>query len=141
MSDRIEIFEVLIPAGTVIASPQETQLSFQDGRLDRLQITVPPGPSGLVGFRIAHSGQSIIPRSGDAWIVTDNEHIDWDTDNYPTGNAWSVFAYNLDYYDHTIYLRFHVTEFGAITPTVIQPIDIQPLGTAEDDDIPSEELV
>ena len=141
MSDRLEVLEVVIPAGTAIATPQETNASFQDGRVDRLQITVPPGPSGLVGFRIAHSGQTIIPRSGSAWIITDNEHIDWDTDNYPTGNAWSVVAYNLDYYDHTIYVRFHITEFGSIEPVVITPLDIQPLADAEDDDDTPEDVI
>lgn len=135
MSDRIEQFEVTVPAGTAIASPQQTALSFQSARVDRLKVFVPPGPSGLVGFQIAHSGQPIIPRNPARFIVTDNEHVDMDLDNYPTGDAWSMFTYNIDVYDHVLYVTFHLTEFGAIEPVVITPLAIEPLGTAEDDDL------
>ena len=134
MSDRVESFDVTIPGGTAIASPQETALSFQRGRVDRLKVFVPPGPSGLVGFQIAHSGQSIIPRNPARFIITDNEHVDMDLDNYPTGDAWSIRAYNIDVYDHVLYVTFHITEFGAIESPVITPLVIEPLATAEDDD-------
>lgn len=134
MSTRVESFDVTVPAGTAIASPQETAMSFQRGRVDRLKVFVPPGPSGLVGFQIAHSGQPIIPRNPLSFIVTDNEHVDMDLDNYPTGDAWSIMAYNIDVYDHTLYITFHITDFGAIEPVVIAPLDVAPLATAEDDD-------
>lgn len=140
MSDRIEVFDIAIPAGTLITSPQSTEMSFQDGRIDRLEIRVPPGPSGLVGFRIAHSGQAIIPRSGTTWIVTDNVELDWDLDNYPTGGSWAFVAYNRDVYEHTIQVRMHITELGQPAAPIVVPIPIEPLAESEDFD-PIPEIV
>lgn len=141
MPDRIEVFDVTIPAGTAIATPQETALSFQRGRVDRLEIHVPPGPSGLVGFRIGHSGQSIVPRSGDAWVIADGQTLDWDLSNYPTGSAWFFAAYNTDEYIHTIQVRFHVTELGLAPVNVVQPVAIYPLAESEDIGLLPEEEV
>jgi hypothetical protein len=140
MAHRIEPFEVVVPGGTDVASFQQTPLVFSDGRVDRLEIRIPPGPSGLVGFRVAHSGQSVIPYTGDRWFITDNDKLDWDLDNYPTGGAWELWAYNLDVYDHAIYLWFHITETIAASPPVVTPVVIEPLATAEDfDPIPDME--
>lgn len=132
MADRIEPFTITVPAGTLQSAHAEFPLNFADGRVDRLEIRVPPGPSGLVGFRVAHSGQSVIPYSGSEWIVADNEYLDWDTDNYPVGNAWEVWAYNEDVYPHALYFRFHITEVVALAPITQAPISIQALGEAED---------
>lgn len=132
MADRTEITEVLIPAETAIASFQTTSVSFQRGRVDRLEVRIPPGPSGLVGFRIGHSGQVIIPRQGSAWFITDNDKLDWDLDNYPTGSAWEIYAYNTDVYDHTLYFWWHLTELGTPDVGVVTPIPITPVATAED---------
>lgn len=132
MPDRIEAFDVTVPMGTPIALAIDTDLDFQRGRVDRLELRVPPGPSGLVGFRIGHSRQIIIPRSGSTWIVADNYTFDWDLSNYPTGDAWFISTYNTDVYDHTLQIRFHVTELGVFQPTIIQPLAIYPVATAED---------
>lgn len=132
MADRIEPFAITVPAGTLSTAHAEFPLSFNDGRVDRLEIRIPPGPSGLVGFRIAHSGQQVIPYTGAEWIIGDNEPLDWDMDNYPTGGAWELWAYNTDIYDHTLYLRFHVTEIPGQAVTPVAPIPIEPIGEAEE---------
>lgn len=132
MADRIEPFTVTVPAGTLAASFAEFPLTFRDGRVDRLEIRVPPGPSGLMGFRLAHSGQSVIPYTGSEWIIADNESLDWDTDNYPTGGAWELWAYNEDVYPHSLYLRFHVTELAVSSTAPDVPIPIEPIGEAEE---------
>lgn len=110
MADRIEVFEIAVPAGTAIATPQTTALSMIDGHVERIEITIPPGPSGLVGFRIIHSQQVIIPFSGNTWVIADDEKISWPISNYPVGNKWSIRAYNTDIYAHTLYFRFHILE-------------------------------
>lgn len=140
MADRIEITTVTIPANTVIASFQTTQADFQNGRVDRLEVRIPPGPSGLVGFRVAHSGQVIIPRRGDEWFVTDNDKLDWDLSNYPTGNAWEIDAYNIDVYEHRIFFWWHITELGRDSPIVVTPVAITPLAMAEDSGLSGREL-
>lgn len=141
MADRIEPFTVTVPAETPETAFSQFPLSFRDGRVDRLEIHVPPGPSGLVGFRLAHSGQSVIPYTGTRWFIVDNAHLDWDLDNYPTGDLWEFWAYNLDIYPHSIEVWFHVTEIPARLDSPGQPIPIEPIGTAEEVEESPEDLV
>jgi len=117
MADRIEVSEIVVPAGTTIAAPQTTAVSFVDGVVERLEVVVPPGPSGLVGFRVLHSGQVVIPFSGNTWIVTDDEKLDWPLSNFPTGGKWSIRIYNTDIYSHTLFFRWHIEEIRSpLTP-------------------------
>ena len=138
MANRIEPFEVTVPAGTSKASFQRTDLPMQDGRVDRIEIRVPPGPSGLVGWRIAHSGQSVIPYTGERWFVTDDDKLDWNVEGYPENDAWQVWAYNLDVYDHTIRFWFHVSDFTSQVPVTVAPLDIAPVAPAEVEPIAEE---
>lgn len=124
MAERIEIIDVTVPALTPIATPVTIALDVPDGVWVRLDQRWPPGPSGLVGIRVAHSGQVIIPRKGTAFLVTDDESLSWDMAGYPTGNKWSVVAYNTDIYAHTIKFIIHVDEIprGVRTPIQLVPI-------------------
>lgn len=132
MADRIETFDVTVPAGTAIATPATTQLSFDLGIVEKLEITVPPGPSGLVGFRIRHSSQTVIPNNAANWIIADDEKISWTLNDYPVGNKWSISAYNTDVYAHTLYLRFHVNETQRATRGAVALVPITPGGGITD---------
>lgn len=112
MATRIEHFTVTVPAGTLLASPVNIVTAFNDGQVDEIEIRVPPGPVGLMGFQIAYGAQSIVPHDSSQWIVTDNEVINWPLVNFPTGRHWAVNGYNTDINDHTIYLRYLITEIG-----------------------------
>lgn len=113
---------------------------MQQGRVDLIQIRVPPGPSGLVGFRLAHSGQSVIPYTGERWFTTDNDKLDWVTERYPQGDAWQLWAYNLDLYDHTISVWMHVSDASEPRIITVIPIDIAPIALAEIEPL-TEELI
>lgn len=130
MADRIETPTITIPAGTTIAAPQTTALALRDAVLERIEVRIPPGPSGLVGFAFLHSGQQVIPFRGGDWVITDDESLDWSTENYPTGNKWSLRGYNTDIYPHTLYLRLHFREILPLAPTAGQPLSIVPLTLA-----------
>lgn len=131
MANRIEPFEVVIPAGTTQSAFQRTSLPIQDGRVDKIQIRIPPGPSGLVGFRVAHSQQAVIPYTGDRWFVTDDDKLDWDTFAYPEGDAWELWAYNTDVFAHTIYIWMHITDHGISPILTVQPVEIAPIALSE----------
>lgn len=120
-ADRLEPFEVTVPAGTLEASPQRTALSFLDGNVTDINILIPPGPSGFVGFRIEYDGEPVIPGRGRPFIVGDDERIEWPIRGYPTGGGWELVAFNTDVFEHTLYLRFYIQEF----PTG-QVIDVDP---------------
>lgn len=132
MAERIEIFDVTTAAGTAIASPQTTALSFNQGIVQKLEILIPPGPSGLVGFRIRHSAQVVIPNSGNGWIIGDNEKIEWPLEKYPVGNKWTIQTYNTDVFPHTLYLRLLVLETQRSLLERATLVPIGPMGTAED---------
>jgi hypothetical protein len=111
VADRIQSYAVTVPAGTAIATPVTTATSFVDGAVQRIEVVVPPGPSGLVGWGFAYGGQLIIPDTEGQWIVTDDEKIGWDIHHFPSGKQWQLRAYNLDVYDHVIYVRYLIDEF------------------------------
>lgn len=99
--------------------------------MERIEVRVPPGPSGLVGFAFVHSGQQVIPFTDGLWIVTDDESIDWSVEEYPTGDKWSLKAYNLDVYPHTLHCRFHMREVGSAVPTVRQAVTVVAQGDSQ----------
>lgn len=125
MAERIELTTVTIPAGTAVATPLVTVADFNDGGVERIEVTVPPGPSGLVGFRIAHSGQTIIPYEVNDWVITDDEKISWPVEGFPTGNKWSIIAYNTDIYLHKLYFRWHLNELVTQVSPLLQPVAIE----------------
>lgn len=121
MAERIELFQVTCPLGTAITAPFSANLSMDEAAVERIEVTVPKGPSGLMGFRLRHSAQTVIPYKGTNWIVTDGEVLSWPVSGYPTGDKWSIQMYNTDIFDHTVYIRLLVNEVGA-TPRKSLPI-------------------
>lgn len=117
MAERIELTDVTIAAGTAIVTPARTVPVFADGELVRIEMRWPPGPSGLVGLRIGHSGQVIIPRTGAGWLITDNEVIAWDVSGYPDASKWFIDGYNTDVYPHTIQFRWLLNETPIAIPS------------------------
>lgn len=113
MAERFETFEVLIPASTAKANPQRTALEFADGIVLDIETLIPPGPSGLVGYRYDYGGQQVIPRTDGAFIVADGEIIRWPVSGYPTGQQWQIVAYNTDIFPHTLFVRMLIDEFRA----------------------------
>lgn len=128
MADRVEVFDVTVPAGTAKASPQTTALSFLDGEVTEVEVVIPPGPHGLVGFQLAYGGGQLIPRTAGAFIVADDEVIRWPVESYPTGGRWSLIAYNTGVYAHTLEVRFLVNELQtrAGAPAQVTPVQILP---------------
>jgi hypothetical protein len=112
VADRIEPFAIAIPALTAIATPLVTATPFSDGVVAHITITVPPGPSGFVGFRFTHNGGPVIPYTGAGWIIADDRIIEWDVANMPTADGWEVTAYNTDIYLHTIYVEYLINEIA-----------------------------
>lgn len=127
MAERIETPVVTVPAGTLSTAPQTTALTLRDAVLLRIEVVIPPGPSGLMGFAFLHSGQQIIPFNTAQWIIADDDKLQWDVDNYPTGNKWAVKAYNTDVYSHSIYLRLHFQEIRSVPQPAGEPILIMPV--------------
>lgn len=135
MASRVELFEVAVPAGTAVAAAILTATRFDEGDVETVEVVVPPGPSGQVGFAILHGGGRVFPRESNRWIITDDEKITWHTSNLPDAGDWAVEAYNTGVYDHTLYVRFLVSETGSRPPPAPVTLNItqanQPTTTTE----------
>lgn len=133
MAQRVEIKTVTVAAGVAVATPQSDALNWRQGYPERVEIRIPPGPSGLVGVRLLHSGTLVIPRSNDEWLITDNEPVIWPLEGYAYNPNWTVQSYNLDVYPHTFQVRMLLNELGAQPGASFTPLVIAPSGLAEDE--------
>lgn len=106
MAQEIRQFTALIPAGTLRTAPLSFEMGFPPREVETVEIRVPPGPSGLVGFALQLSGITVIPYQSDAFIVTAADYLTWPMHGYPNSGDWSLLGYNEGTADHAVYVRF-----------------------------------
>ena len=106
MTTRVYAFSVTIPAGTQQAAPLTHDLSFDAAVVSQVEVVVPPGPLGNVGWFIGAAGQQVIPRESGSWIVTDDEVVKWPVSGLHDSGSWQITAYNTGSHDHTLSVRF-----------------------------------
>lgn len=132
MAQRIEIIDITVPLGTAKTAPASFTLTWREGYVEFIEMRIPPGPSGLVGIQVLHSGARIIPKGQNAFLVTDNEVVRWELEGYPSGASYTVQAYNTGAFDHTIQLRVGVNEIGrqelTSVPSTLPPIPVVSAG-------------
>ena len=109
---------VTVPAGTLPTAPIQVPWSLADVNLDYIDIVVPDGHSGQTGVQILWAGTVIIPWSESAYLIANNEKIHVEVGTYITVTGLVVQAYNEGIYDHSFYLRAHITYTTA--PVVTQ---------------------
>jgi hypothetical protein len=120
---EVHKFAVTIPAGTLQANAQVTNLTFPPREVTEVEIIVPPGPRGTVGFQLAAAGNQLLPYEPGAFFVTDNEQIRWRVEEQITSGAWQLIAYNTGQFAHTLEIRFLVDLIG---PAVGNPAPVVP---------------
>lgn len=111
-------FTVAIAAGTPAAAPVVTNMQTGPVVLDEVQVRVPPGPAGNVGFRLLVAGQQVLPW-GQAlnWVIADGELLEFamglDVDSQVT-----LQAYNTDVFAHTLWVRLttHDHDLSEVAP-------------------------
>jgi len=131
VADEVRQFTVLVPAGTTAAAPITVPMDMPPRRVEALQVVVPPGPNGLVGWAVLFGGQRLIPYQSDLWVITSGENITWPLEDQPEGGSWAVQAYNTGTVDHALYFRWLVKWITAVTvapsPTLLNEADINAL--------------
>ena len=132
MASIIHQFTVTIPAGTAKATPYSAALALPMEQLESVDIEVPPGPRGLMGFYLAQSGQQVIPWESGQWIVWDDRFATWYIAGYQANASWSVVGYNLDGVNtHSLVVRFHdnpLVTTSATPPTITTAVASPPAG-------------
>lgn len=123
MAQEVRSFVITIPHGTLQTAPITTELEMPPRVVRQINIRVPPGPRGEMGFQIGASGVQVIPHNVGQYLVLDDESLSWQLDNQIDSGGWEISGYNNGDYDHTIHIRFlvdPVTEQAA--PGQTQPI-------------------
>lgn len=119
MASEIRDYVFTIPAGTLDTAPATLDVSFPARVVDTLEVMVPPGPNGNMGFALQNSGVQIIPVN-DSWIIANGTTLVWPLNGYITSGSWQLSGYNTGAFDHTIYVRF-LLELIAATPAGSAP--------------------
>jgi hypothetical protein len=109
---EVRSFAVVIPGGTTKASPFTEDIYMPPRELVAVSWRVPPGPSGLMGWRLTMSGGVPVIPTGGGWIVADDQYETWPLTSQPDSGAWEVTGYNTGAYDHAVYLDFLVDLVG-----------------------------
>lgn len=124
MAREVYRFSVTVPAGSPQSAPQVTALPLPARIVRRVEIDVPPGPHGLVGFQLASGGSQIVPINAGAFVAVDNAHLSWDLENQIDSGAWQLIAYNTGAFPHTLEVRFLVDPTFVATsasgPTLVE---------------------
>lgn len=117
MAYQVATFDVTIPAGTTKAAPARTATPLGNYVVVGIEITVPPGFNGAVGFRFTSGGNPVIPSSASQWIVTSNETLNWPIAGQLSSGAWEITGYNNGINDHTLHVRYLLDLPNAATGT------------------------
>lgn len=127
MAEQVRSYTLTIPAGTTANAPAVLDLKLPPIIVDAIQVIVPPGPSGVVGWAVLNSGVRLIPYASDLWIVTAGESISWPLSDQITSGSWQVTGYNTGSFDHSIYFRFLLSLVGDAAPRVPIMLDDEAL--------------
>jgi hypothetical protein len=120
---EVQRFAVTVPAGTAKAGALIFNLPMPPRIVDEVEILIPPGPRGEVGFQLASGGAQIIPVTAGAFEVTDNEVIHWPLEGQIDSGAWQMIAYNTGAFNHLLQVRFLVR----LVPAAAALAGFQPL--------------
>lgn len=104
MAQDIRSFAVTVAPGSTPAAPQISALIVPVRQVDRIDVTIPPGPLGQVGFAIGAAGQHVIPADNTQWIIGNGVDKSYPLQGYLTSGQWQLIAYNLGIYPHTLYV-------------------------------------
>jgi hypothetical protein len=113
---EVRQFAAVIPAGTPSTAPVTADISFPERIVRQVSWRVPPGPSGLMGWRLSMGGVQVAPLPLGSWVVADHAAGSWPLDGLPDSGAWQVTGYNTGTYDHTVYLEFLLDLTSAAAP-------------------------
>jgi hypothetical protein len=132
MAREVQFFSVTIPAGTPINAPQVTQMRMPTRLVTEIELRVPPGPRGTVGFRVGSSGTQVLPAQLGTWIVTDDEVIRWPLEGQHDSGSWEFTGYNTGQFPHTVTVRFLVDPVTTRPVGALAPIPADAISSAGD---------
>lgn len=128
VANRYYPYDVTLAPGSTPGAPVSTRAVFEDVILKRIDVRIPPGPRGAVGFYITLAGTPIVPWGlPPTYLIADDEPLGFDVNAEANGEI-VVVGYNTGVYPHTLYFRFQGTP-TSLAPAGITAVTIQDLNT------------
>lgn len=125
MATRVLPFACTIPPETLSTAPVTIPLALDGWTIERLDLEVPAGTSGLTGFQIYNNGVAFIPYGAGEWIIWDDVRESYYLSDLPNAGGWALLGYNDGVYPHTVTIRAHVsTAVSAPQPSAPAPLVI-----------------
>lgn len=126
-------FNVVVATGTTAAAPQRTAMSLQSSWVYEIEIEVPKGPAGAMGFYLEYAGKPVIPWANNAsFLVVDDYEKSFDV-SAEMGQGLVCVCYNTGGYSHTIYFRVMLTPISAYNvganTAPVYPLDLSQIGS------------
>lgn len=121
MAQYVLQFAVVIPAQTLPSAPVTIPITMDNWDIEQIDLDVPPGPAGLMGFYISNNGVQWIPATVGQFIVWDNHRDSWPMTDQPNASGWAITGYNTGTYNHSVTVRFHVNNPQQSLPTPTAP--------------------
>lgn len=106
MAREVQEFTCTIPAGTQPSAPVVVPMPLTPRIVRRIEVRIPPGPRGTVGFRLGLVQRQLIPYNAGGWIIGDDQALGWDLEGMPSSGAWQLQGYNQGQFNHSIEVRF-----------------------------------
>jgi hypothetical protein len=72
VAERVLQHTATIPAGTPASAPVTVAVPFDNWEIEQIDLEVPAGPSGTMGFYLANNGMPWIPRTPGEWLIWDD---------------------------------------------------------------------
>jgi hypothetical protein len=116
MAARVFRFTATIPAGTPADTPATVDFNLDGYNIEQIDLEVPAGPAGNMGFQLVNNGIPWIPFQSDQWVIWDGIQATYYTTDYPNASGWGIVGYNTGQYDHNIIATFHCVPIAS--PTV-----------------------
>lgn len=114
MAQRILPFTVETGTQYTPTAPLTTDLTFPSADVIQVDIMVPPGPSGFLGFYLGNGGGQVIPEGIGQWITPDDVYLSFQMEGLPNNGNWQFVSYNTGNYSHTVYLYLHVNNLNQV---------------------------
>lgn len=102
-----------IDGGTTIDDPETVAITLDNWIVVQVDLEVPPGPAGLMGFYLSNNGNPWIPYVAGEYFIWDDHQQSFPVTDYPTGSGWEVTGYNTGSYSHDVFVTFHVNAITA----------------------------
>ena len=126
MAVEIRAFAVTVEPGSSSSAPVSFDVSFPPRVVRRVEVVVPDGPRGNVGFQVGAGGSGLLFPANGGFFITNNETVIWDLETGITSGSWQVIAYNAGQYSHTLFFRFLLDPVPSAAPLQLQPVAVSP---------------